>query len=68
MKGTSTYLYEEVKKVLESKDIPVQNLAGLVTYGAPSLAGRNSGVSSLITNDGKNTTDSDFKIRHLLIH
>jgi len=36
-------------------DIPIQKLFGLLTDGAWSMVGRNSGVSSLVTNDMKNT-------------
>jgi hypothetical protein len=49
-KGTTTgadlYEYEEVKKVVKNLYIPIQKLAALVTDGAPSMVGRNSGVSS----------------------
>jgi hypothetical protein len=37
--------------MMQILDIQVQKLAGLVTYGKSSMAGRNSGSSSLITDD-----------------
>jgi hypothetical protein len=54
MKGTSStaYLCTEVEKVT-SLDNPVQSLIKLGTDGAPGMAGRNSDVSTLITNDVK---------------
>jgi hypothetical protein len=68
MKGTTTGadLCEYAKKVLQSLHIPIQKLSGLVMDGAPSMTGRNSGISSLITNDMKNTMDGQFDV--LLLH
>jgi hypothetical protein len=40
---------------------------GIVTDGAPSMAGRNSGVSSLICDNVKNTTDRDMVMCYCLI-
>jgi hypothetical protein len=37
----------------EDCEYPSTQLAGLVADGAPSMVGRNSGVSSLIANDVK---------------
>jgi hypothetical protein len=39
-----------------------------VTDEVPRMSGRNSGMSSLITNDVKNITDHDLIICHCLIH
>jgi hypothetical protein len=41
-------------------NIPVQKLFGVVTDGAPSMAGKNSGLSLLITKEAKNTTGRDL--------
>jgi hypothetical protein len=61
--STGTHLYEEVKKMLQSLSTPIQNKDGLVTDGAPSMAERNSGVSSFIT-DTNNKTDFDLITCH----
>jgi hypothetical protein len=50
-------LHDEIKKVLQKLNIPIQKLVGVVTDEAPSIAGKNSGLSSLITKDVKNTTN-----------
>jgi hypothetical protein len=51
LKGTNTGedLHEKVKKMLQKLNIQIQKLVGLLTDGAPSMAGRNSGFPSLIT-------------------
>jgi hypothetical protein len=54
---TSEDLHDEIKKVLQKLNTPIQKLFGVVTDGAPSMAGKNSGLSSLITKDVKNTTN-----------
>jgi hypothetical protein len=51
---------EDVKKVLQSLDIPVQNLAELMTDGAPNVTARNNGVSLINANDMTNATDRDM--------
>jgi hypothetical protein len=61
-------LHDDIKKVLLKLNIPVQKLFGVVTDGAPSMAGKNSGLSSLITKDVKNATDRDWFLYHCLIH
>jgi hypothetical protein len=48
--------------------IPIQKLVGVVTDGTPSVAGKNSGLSSLVTEDVKNTTGRDLFVYHCLIH
>jgi hypothetical protein len=48
-------------------DNSIQKLTGLVTDGATSMAGRNCGVSSLIT-DVKNTKGGNLTISHCLIY
>jgi hypothetical protein len=70
MKGTTTseYLHDELKKVLQKLNIPIQKLVGVVTVGALSMAGKNSGLSSLVTKDVKNTTGRDLFVCHFLIH
>jgi hypothetical protein len=62
MKETTpgTDLYQEVQKMMQSPHIAVQKPVGLVMDEAPSTVCVNSGVSSLITNDIKNTTNRDF--------
>jgi len=47
MRGTTTSadLYDEVKKMLLSLDIPMQKLVELGTDGAPGTVRRSSGVS-----------------------
>jgi hypothetical protein len=55
--------HDEIKKVLLKLNIPIQKLVGVVTDGAPSKAGKNIGLSSLITKDVKNTF-----AYHCLIH
>jgi 2-keto-3-deoxy-L-rhamnonate aldolase RhmA len=69
MQGTTTGadLYDSVQKVLQSLDIPTEKAAGMVTDGEPSTVLRNSGVSSLIINHKKNTTNRDMKTRHYLV-
>jgi hypothetical protein len=39
-------LHDEIKKVLLKLNIPIRKLFGFVTDGAPSMAGKNSGLSS----------------------
>jgi hypothetical protein len=58
MEGTTTRtnLCEEMKKALYSSDISIQKLTAVMTGGEPSMVGRNSGVSSVITNDVKRTS------------
>jgi hypothetical protein len=70
MKGTTTSkdLHDKIKKVLQKLNIPIQKVAGVVTDGAPSIAGKNSGLSSLVTKDVKNTTGHDLFLNHCLIH
>jgi hypothetical protein len=51
---TCAGFYKQVKIVQQCLTIAIQNLMGLVTNGAPSTFGMNSGVSSLITIDLKN--------------
>jgi hypothetical protein len=46
-------LYDEIKKVLHKFNIPIQKLFCVVTDGTPSIAGKNIGLSSLITKDVK---------------
>jgi hypothetical protein len=46
-------LHDEIKKVLQMLNIPVQKLVSVVTDGAPSRAGKNCGLSSLVTKDVK---------------
>jgi hypothetical protein len=55
-------LHDEIKKVLLKLNIPIQKLFGVVTDATPSKAGKNSGLSSLITKDVKNTTGRDLFI------
>jgi hypothetical protein len=54
---TSEDLHDEIKKVLQKLNMPIQKLVGAVTDGAPSMVGKNIGLSSLITKDVKNTTN-----------
>jgi hypothetical protein len=61
-------LHDELKKVLLKLNIQIQKLVGVLTDGAPSMSGNNSGLSSLITKDVKNTTSSDLFVYHCLIH
>jgi hypothetical protein len=70
MKGTTTSedLNDKIKKVLQKLNIRIQKLVGVVTDGAPSMAGKNSGLSSLITKDVKNTTGRDLFVYHCLLH
>jgi hypothetical protein len=49
-------------------NIPIYKLVGVVTDGAPSMAEKNSGLSSLIMKDMKNTTCRDLFVHHCLIH
>jgi hypothetical protein len=55
VKGTTTGegLHDEIKKVLQKLNIPVQKLVVVVTDGAPSMAGKNSGLFLLIIKDMK---------------
>jgi hypothetical protein len=46
-------LHDEIKKVLQKLSIPIQKLVGVVTDEAPSMAGKNGDLSSLITKDVK---------------
>jgi hypothetical protein len=41
-------LHDEIKKVLQKLNIPIQKLVGIVTDGAPSIAGKNSGCLRLL--------------------
>jgi hypothetical protein len=70
MKGTTTSddLHDEIKKVLLKLNTTIQKLVGVVTDGTPSMAGKNSGLSSLITKDVKNKTGRDLFVYHCLIH
>jgi hypothetical protein len=61
-------LHDEIKKVLQKLNIPIQKLFEVVTDGAPSMAGKNGGLPSLITKDVKNTTGRDLFAYHCLIH
>jgi hypothetical protein len=61
-------LRDEIKKVLQRLNIPVQKLVAVVTGGAPSMAGKNGDLSSLIAKDVKNTTGRDLFVYHCLIH
>jgi hypothetical protein len=61
-------LHDEIKNVLQKLNIPIQKLVGVVTDGAPSMAGKNSGLSSLIAKDVKNTACRDLFVYHCLIH
>jgi hypothetical protein len=61
-------LRDEIKKVLQKLNIPIQKLLGVVTDGTPSMAGKNIGLSSLITKDVKNTTGRDLFVYNCLIH
>lgn len=48
--NTGAHLYEEVKKIpLRGLRILIQKEDGRVTNGTPSMAGRNNGVSSNVT-------------------
>jgi hypothetical protein len=53
--GAVVLVYEEVKKVLQNLNIPIQKLVGLVRGETPSMFRRNTGVSSL-TSQFDNTT------------
>jgi hypothetical protein len=64
MTSTGADLYEEVKKAIQSLDVPVEKLTGLMLDRAPSMAGRNSGVYSLTVKDVENTADCDPTIFH----
>jgi len=70
MKRTATGedLYEQVNKVMQNLNVPIEILAGMVKNAVPSTVRRNSGVSSLITNDVKNTKNRNLIICHCLIH
>jgi hypothetical protein len=61
-------LHDEIKKVLLKLKIPIQKLFGVATDGAQSMAGKNNGLSLLITKDVKNTTGRDLFVHHCLIH
>jgi hypothetical protein len=54
------YLYDNGKKVLPSVDTPILKLAGLVTAGVLSMAGWQSGLSSLFNKDVKNIAACDL--------
>jgi hypothetical protein len=54
---TSEDLHDEIKKVLQKLNIPIQKLVGVVTDGASSMARKNSGLFSLITTEVKNTAN-----------
>jgi hypothetical protein len=60
-------LHGEIKKVLLKLNILIWKLFGFVTDGAPSMAGNNSGLSSLITKDVENTTGCNLFVCHCLI-
>jgi hypothetical protein len=68
MPGTtaSAYLRKECRS-LKSLDIPIQNLGGIVMGGAPSIARKNSGMSSFILKQIKNTTVYNFITSHCSI-
>jgi hypothetical protein len=53
---------------MKSLDIPIHKWAELVTNGAPSTSRKNSDMSSLVTNDMKNTTEGYLIICHYMIH
>jgi type IV pilus biogenesis protein CpaD/CtpE len=55
------------KEKLQIRDV-TQELDALVTDGASRMAGRNSDMFSLFTNDVKNTTDRILIISHRLLH
>jgi hypothetical protein len=61
-------LQDASKKVLQKLNIPIQKLAGIAMDGAPSMAGKNSGLSMLIMKDVKNTTGCNLSVYHCLIH
>jgi hypothetical protein len=61
-------LHDDIKKLVLKLNIPVQKLFGVVTDGALSMVGKNSGLSSLITKDVKNATGRDLFVYHCLIH
>jgi hypothetical protein len=61
-------LHDEIKKVLQMLNIPIQKLVSVVTDEAPSTAGKNCGLSSLVTKDVKNTTGHDLFVYHCFIH
>jgi hypothetical protein len=67
MPGTTpgAYLRKESKS-LKSLDIPIQNLGGTVTGGAPSIARRNSGMSSFIPKQRKTLDGLQFHNMSLL--
>jgi predicted transcriptional regulator len=60
-------LHDEINKVLQQLNIPVKKLVGVVTDGAPFMAGKISGLSMLITKDVKNTRPQ-FVVYHCSIH
>jgi hypothetical protein len=70
VKGTTTSedLHDEIKKVLQKLNIPIHKLVVVLTDGAPSMAGKNSGLSSLITKGVKNTRGRDLFVYYCLIH
>jgi hypothetical protein len=51
MKGTATVedLHDKIKKVLQKLNVPLRKIVGVVMDGVPPIAGKNSGLSSLIT-------------------
>jgi hypothetical protein len=56
MKGTTAAedLHDEIKKVLPKLNVPLRKLIGVVIDGVPFIAGKNSGLSLLITKNVKN--------------
>jgi galactitol-specific phosphotransferase system IIB component len=70
MKGTTTSedLNDKIKKVLQKLNVRILKLVGVVTDGAPSITGKNTGLSSLITKDMKNITGRYLFVYHCLVH
>jgi hypothetical protein len=58
-------LQDEIKKVLLKLNIPVEKLVGVIMDRASSIAKKNSGLSSHITNDVKNTAGCNLFVYHL---
>jgi hypothetical protein len=59
---------DEIKKVLQKLNIPVEKLIGVIMDGASSIAKKNSGLSSHIINDVENTEGCNLFVYHCLIH
>lgn len=70
MMGTtrSADLYEELKKVLERLGLSMERLSGIITDGAPSMVGKNSGLTTLISQEAKALTSHDLIACHCLLH